>query len=59
MDEKPKYDISSQIEYYCFIYYKEEMDEWINKLIMDYEDRLLRMREKIEELQSSARSTIK
>ena len=31
-DEKPKYDISSQVEHYCFIYYKDEVDVWLEKL---------------------------
>ncbi len=28
----------------------EEMDAWLEKLMMDYEDRLLKMRNKIEQL---------
>lgn len=35
------------------IYHADDMDEWVDKLIMNYENRLLRMSKKIKELRLS------
>lgn len=53
LNEKPKTIRLQAISDLFFDYYwVPEMDKWVDELIMDYEDRLLKLKNKIEELRS-------